>query len=111
MKKKVAIVLSLLFVIVAIEITSITSLPEGSSTYSATSTTVKVGEFITIPDYITGPWISHTPRQDFTIYGTGRVVKVSRPTPFQVLVIRSGESIGAVWVLCYLPNISPSFKL
>jgi len=97
MKKKLSIVLSLLFVIGAIGIAFITSTPGGSSTYSATPATVKVGEFITITNHITGPWLGYTPRQDFTIYGTGGVVKISGPKPSVVPTIDGGESIDVVW--------------
>lgn len=72
--------------------------PPGTSTYTATPDTVQVGEFITVTNHITGYWDAHTPIQDFTIYGTGGVVKISGPEPTSVPMIVEGNFVDVVWI-------------
>jgi len=106
MKKLYAIIISLLFVGSVFGTASLAAvstdppLPPlpGTSTYSATPEIVNVGEFITVTNHITGYWEAHTPIQDFTIYGTGGVVKISGPEPTSVPTIGVGESKDVVWV-------------
>lgn len=109
MKKLYAVIITLLFVASVCGITSFMAVPidpplppppppAGTSTYAATPETVQVGEFITVTNHITGYWDAHTPIQDFTIYGTGGVVKISGPEPTNVPTIEVGESIDIVWV-------------
>ncbi|NMC77688.1 MAG: hypothetical protein GYA60_10430 [Candidatus Methanofastidiosa archaeon] len=102
MKKLYAIIISLLFVVSVFGVVSFAATPTdprpGTSTYSATPEIVNVGEFITVKNHITGEWSSHTPIQNFTIYGTGGVVKISGPTPSYVPFVAYGSSIDVVWV-------------
>jgi hypothetical protein len=106
MKKLYAIVVSLLFLVSVCGIASLAATCEGDGcghiwgtiTWSATPETVNVGEFITVTKHIPGYNLAHTPLQDFTIHGTGGVVKISGPTPSSVPTILEGNSIDVVWV-------------